>query len=341
MSPADWIRPANGKARAVVWQPADRFCTIIGRCSLAFTNVKFLTGPTAAGKSAVANELARLLDGEILSLDSMAVYCELDIGTAKPSAAERQAVPHHLVDLIEPTEDFSVAEYVAAAQTAVEQILERRRRPLFVGGSPLYLKALLRGLFDGPPADWVFRSELEEIARQEGSSALHARLATVDPAAAARLHPNDTRRLIRALEVYHRTGQPISSLQTQFAAVGDPNTCRAFVLDWPREELHRRVNARVDAMFAAGWIEELRRFLATGRTLSRTASQAVGYREILEHLAGKRDLAATVDLIKQRTRQFAKRQLTWLRSLPECRWIAMKNPLDSAAVASQIAAAGT
>jgi tRNA dimethylallyltransferase len=297
----------------------------------------FLTGPTAAGKSAVAIELARSLDGEILSLDSMAVYRGLDIGTAKPSPAERQAVPHHLIDLVAPTEDFSIAQYVDAAQEAVQQIFNRRRQPLFVGGSPLYLKAILRGLFDGPPADWEFRSELEEIALQEGSAALHARLAIVDPAAAARLHPNDTRRLIRALEVYHRTGQPISSLQTQFAAAHDAGACRVFVLDWPRGELHRRVNARVDAMFAAGWLEEVRRFAASGRTLSRTASQAVGYREILEHLAGHRALAETADLIKQRTRQFAKRQLTWLRSLPECRWIAVENPFDPTAVAQRIA----
>jgi len=299
----------------------------------------FLTGPTAAGKSVVAIELARRIDGEILSLDSMAVYRSLDIGTAKPSPSERQAVPHHLLDLLEPTDDFSIAQYLDAAQEVVQQILDRGRQPLFVGGSPLYLKAILRGLFDGPPADWKYRSELEDIARQEGSDALHARLATVDPAAAARLHPNDTRRLIRALEVFHRTGQPISSLQTQFAAARETDPCRVFVLDWPRDELHRRINARVDAMFAAGWVEEVRQFLVAGKALSRTASQAVGYREILEHLAGERDIAETTDLIKQRTRQSAKRQLTWLHSLPECRWIAVVNPFDPAAVAQQIAAA--
>jgi tRNA dimethylallyltransferase len=298
----------------------------------------FLTGPTAAGKSAVAIELARRIGGEILSLDSMAVYRSLDIGTAKPSLAERQAVPHHLLDLLEPTEDFSIAQYLDAAHLAVRQILNRQRRPLFVGGSPLYLKAILRGLFDGPPADWEFRGELEEIARREGSVALHARLATIDPAAAARLHPNDTRRLIRALEVFHRTGRPISDMQTQFDAPRNTAGPRVFVVDWPRDELHRRINARVDAMFAAGWIDEVRRFLESGKTLSRTASQAVGYREILEHLAGEREIAAASDLIKQRTRQFAKRQLTWLRSLRECRWIAVENPFDPAKVAQQIAA---
>ena len=264
--------------------------TIIGRCSLASTNVGFsrvrrLPASRRSRSNWLGGSAARFFHW--IRWPSIAA---LDIGTAKPSPAERQAVPHHLLDLLEPTEDFSIAQYLDAAHRAVRQILDRRRRPLFVGGSPLYLKAILRGLFDGPPADWEFRSELEEIARREGSAALHARLAAVDPAAAARLHPNDTRRLIRALEVFHRTGQPISSLQTQFDAPRDTTgACRVFVLDWPREELHRRINARVDAMFAAGWVEEVRRFLESGRTLSRTASQAVGYREILEHLAGERD----------------------------------------------------
>lgn len=303
----------------------------------------FLTGPTASGKSAVGIELARLIGGEILSLDSMAVYRELDLGTAKPTAAERKAVSHHLIDLVEPDEEFSVAQYSAAASRAVQDVLDRGRRPLFVGGSPLYLKALLRGLFDGPPADWALRGELAEVARLEGSAALHARLAAVDPAAAARLHPNDVRRLIRALEVYQRTGRPISSLQTQFAA--NQSTAhganrgverRVFALDWPRSELHRRIAERQEAMFAAGWIDEVRRLLSSGRSLSRTASQAVGYREIIEHLAGKRELAETAELIGQRTRQFAKRQLTWLRSLPECSWIAMEEPFHPAAVAKRI-----
>ncbi|HEX3997511.1 MAG TPA: tRNA (adenosine(37)-N6)-dimethylallyltransferase MiaA [Pirellulales bacterium] len=299
----------------------------------------FLSGPTASGKSAVANDLARRIGGEILSLDSMAVYRGLDIGTAKPPAAERQAVPHHLLDLVEPTEDFSVAQYIDAAERAVLEVLDRGRRPLFVGGSPLYLKALLRGLFDGPPADWDFRGELAEIARREGSAALHAQLAAVDLAAANRLHPNDTRRLIRALEVYHHTGQPISSMQTQFTAAGESGRRQVFVLDWPREQLHRRINDRVDAMFAAGWLDEARQFVDSGRALSRTASQAVGYRELLEHLAGERGFAETAELIKTRTRQFAKRQLTWLRSLTECRWIAVEQRIDPAAVAERIVVA--
>ena len=298
----------------------------------------FLTGPTAGGKSEVAIELARRIGAEILSLDSMAVYRGMEIGTAKPTPAQRQAVPHHLLDLATPNEDFSVAQYLDAAGEAVRQILARGHTPLFVGGTPLYLKALLRGLFDGPPADWPLRRELEETAQRDGSCQLHAQLAAVDPAAAARLHPNDTRRLIRALEVYHRLGQPISGLQQEFAIARAAGEGRVFVLDWPRDILRQRIDRRVEAMFAAGWVEEVRRLLSDGQTLSRTASQAVGYREIVEHLAGGADLAATILRIKQRTGQFAKRQLAWFRSLAECRWIPVAEPLDPAETAERIMA---
>jgi tRNA dimethylallyltransferase len=304
------------------------------------TDCWFLTGPTASGKSAVGLALAGRIGGEIISLDSMAVYRGMDIGSAKPTPAEQQAVPHHLLDLLGASEEFSVAQYVAAAADAARDILARGRAPLFVGGTPLYLKGLLRGLFDGPPADWALRRELEAIADRAGSAALHEQLAAVDPAAADRLHPNDTRRLIRALEVYHRAGQPISGLQRQFATARPAEECRVFVLDWPREALKRRIDARVEAMFAAGWIDEVRRLAADGKTLGRTASQAVGYCEIIDHLAGGPDLAETIARIQQRTRQFAKRQLTWFRSLAECRWIAVEEPFDPAAVAERIATAG-
>src|SRR5260221_572017 len=254
----------------------------------------YLTGPTASGKSAVGLELARRIGAEIISLDSMAVYRGMNLGTAKPSAAERTLIAHHLIDIVNPWEDFSVAQYLDRAHEAVREIQSRGRQPLFVGGTPLYLKALLRGLFSGPAADWNLRSELAEIARQEGSAGLHRRLAAVDPAAAAKLHPNDTRRLIRALEVFQRTGRPISEQQQQFnkPSTGEPPT--VFVLDWQREQLLRRIDDRVEAMFAAGLVDEVRGLLATGRPLSRTAAQAVGYREVFAHLDGKYDLASTI-----------------------------------------------
>jgi tRNA dimethylallyltransferase len=299
----------------------------------------FLTGPTASGKSAVGTELARRINAEIISLDSMAVYRGMNVGTAKPSATERQGIPHHLIDIVDPWEDFSVAQYLALADDAVRQIGRRGREVLFVGGTPLYLKALLRGLFSGPAADWALRRNLEEIAGCNGTAELHRRLAAVDPAAAAKLHPNDVRRLIRALEVHHRTGRPISEQQRQFDAQAADHR-PVFVLDWPRETLRERIDKRVEAMFAAGLVDEVRSLLAAERPLSRTAGQALGYRDVFEHLTGKYDLATTIDLVKLHTRQFAKRQLTWFRSLAECRWLQIADVFDPAAVAEKIALAG-
>ncbi len=307
---------------------------------LFFDEAWFLTGPTAGGKSSVALELARRIDAEIISLDSMAVYRGMDIGTAKPTLAERRAVPHHLIDIVEPGDEFSVARYLAAARQAVGDIRGRGRRALFAGGTPMYLKALLRGLFDGPTADPDLRDELMELAQREGSVGLHSRLAEIDPAAAAKLHPNDTRRLIRAIEVQRRSGQPISQQQREFERARPAEAGRVFVLNWPRATLHERINARVDAMFAAGLVEEVRGLLEHDRPIGRTAAQAVGYREVITYLQSGGDLTETIELVKRRTRQFAKRQLTWFRSLSECRWLAAGNPLDPAVVAEQIAAIG-
>jgi tRNA dimethylallyltransferase len=299
----------------------------------------YLTGPTASGKTVVGIELAQRLNAEIISLDSMAVYRGMDIGTAKPTANERAAVLHHLIDIVEPSENFSVAQYRRAALEAVQEIRRRGREVLFVGGTPLYLKAMLRGIFEGPPADWTRRRRLMDEAGVD-PSALHRRLQEVDPAAAARLHPNDTRRLIRAIEVYEATGTPISSLQRQFEIDRPADECRVYVLQWPRDVLHERIDLRVEAMFAAGLVEETRRLLHPDRPLGRTARQAVGYREVIAHLAGERDLAATIELVKLRTRQFAKRQLTWFRSLSECRNVPVVEPWDANEIAQRILSQG-
>jgi tRNA dimethylallyltransferase len=295
-----------------------------------------LTGPTAGGKTAVALELAALLDAEILSLDSMAVYRGMDIGTAKPTLEQRHAVPHHLVDLVEPDQDFSLARYVGVAEQTVRDIVERGRTPLFVGGTPLYLKGILRGIFTGPPADWPLRRRLQSLADETGAESLHARLAEVDPHTARRLHPRDVRRVIRALEVWEKTGQSITTLQQQFERARPPEACRVFVLDWPRPMLIERINARVDAMFEAGLVREVHDLLNHRPTLGHTASQALGYREVIEHLQGVRSLDETTDLVKRRTRQFAKRQMTWFRSLSECRFVAMAGR-DASEVASHLA----
>jgi tRNA dimethylallyltransferase len=303
-------------------------------------NCWFLTGPTAAGKTAAGVELARRIGAEIISMDSMALYRGMDIGTAKPTAQERQTVPHHLIDVLQPHEDFSLAQYLAAARTATEEIRGRGREVLFVGGTPLYLKGLLRGIFEGPPADWEFRRRLQDEAARQGPDWLHARLAEVDPTAAERLHPNDARRLVRALEVFEKTGLPISVQQRQFEVGRAAEECRVFVLDWPREELCTRIDRRVDQMFAAGLVDEVRGLLAQPRRPGKTAGQAVGYREVIEHVEGRWSLAEATDLVKLHTRQLAKRQGTWFRSLSECRFLAVSTPLDPIEVASRAVAEG-
>lgn len=298
----------------------------------------YVSGATAGGKTAVGVELARQAGGEIVSMDSMALYRGMDVGTAKPGEAERQAVPHHLIDVLDPSEECSLAQYLAMARRAAAEIRARGRQPIFVGGTPLYLKALLRGIFEGPPADWEFRRKLEAMASEQGPEALHEILRRVDPRSAERLGRRDARRAIRALEVFEKTGRPISELQQQFEQARPATECRVFVLDWPRQELYARIERRVEAMFESGLVAEVQTLLAAGRPLSRTARQALGYREVLEHLAGQRDLPETISLVKTRTRQFAKRQLTWFRSLSECRTVKVHGAWDATALAAQIRA---
>ncbi len=297
----------------------------------------FLTGPTASGKSAVGVELARRIGAEIISLDSIALYRGMDIGTAKPTVQERRDVPHHLIDVLDPHEEFSLAQYIEAAGRVAAEIAGRGRQVLFVGGTPLYLKGLLRGVFAGPPADWELRRRLADKARLHGSARLHERLSAIDPVAAARLHPNDTRRLIRAIEVFEKTGRPISELQRQFEIARPAEECRVFVLDWPRAELCDRIDRRVEQMFSAGLIEEIRKLLSGPRPLGRTARQAVGYREVIEHLEGRHTLTETIELVRRHTRQLAKRQCTWFRSLSECRFIAVCGELKPAQTAELVA----
>jgi tRNA dimethylallyltransferase len=300
------------------------------------TDCWYLTGPTASGKTAIGLELAQRLNAEIISLDSMAVYRGMDIGTAKPTPAEQTAVPHHLLDMVDPTYDFSLAEYVELTHKTVREIRSRGRDVLIVGGTPLYLKSLLRGLYQGPPPDWEFRRAIEQEVQQVGLEALRQRLEMVDPLSARKLHPNDLRRMIRALEVYKVTGQPISHQQTQFDEALSPEKCKVFTLAWPREELHRRIDERVDAMFAAGLVDEVRGLVAKFGQLGRTASQAVGYREVLQHLDGEFDLPTTIERVKFATHQFARRQETWFRGLQECRSLPQQPGRPPSDVAQEI-----
>jgi tRNA dimethylallyltransferase len=284
-----------------------------------FANALILTGPTASGKSALALDLADRLNAEIIAADSMTIYRGMDIGTAKPSVSDRSRVPHHLINVLDPWESAAVAWWLERAATSVAEIEGRGKAVLFVGGTPFYLKALLCGLFASPPSDQDLRARLEAEAEAYGVELLHAKLSTVDPESARRLHPNDVRRVVRALEVWHLTGKPLSAWQQQswWGSNGPrfrPGACLA--INVPREELYTRIDRRVEQMFAAGWVDEARRLQELDRPLSREASQALGYREIAEYLDGKRSLQETVPEVQMRTRQFAKRQLTWFRALP-------------------------
>jgi tRNA dimethylallyltransferase len=301
-----------------------------------FHDCWFLTGATAVGKTAVGIALARQISAEIISLDSMAIYRGMDIGTAKPTVMERSAVPHHLIDIVDPADEYSVAQYIDAAAAAVADIRTRGKEPLFVGGTPLYLKSLLRGLFAGPPADWQLRNEIETELATVGQQALYDRLAQVDPVAASHIHPHDTRRLIRALEVFRATGEPISHQQLQFDEGRPAEECRVFVLRRKREELHARIEGRVEAMIDAGLVDEARQLTAAS-ALGRTARQAVGYREALAYLANECSHDEMVERIKARTRRFAKRQGTWFRSLSECRFVDIFGDAEAIALAERIA----
>ncbi len=297
----------------------------------------YLTGPTASGKTAVGVALARILNAEVIAMDSMTLYRGMDIGTAKPTMVEREGVPHHLIDRIDPWESASVADYRSWAMEAVEAIEGRGHRALFVGGTALYLKALLRGLFDGPPADLGLRAALEDEAERLGNDALHARLAESDPTTAARLPVGDRRRVIRALEVFATTGQPLSSFQTEHQSPAQGVT--VFALERPRDELRRRIDQRVVEMFDAGLLDEVRRLRSGPRPLHLVPAQGVGYQEASAHLDGLMTRDEAIVRTQARTRQFSKRQGTWFRGLAECRAFPIVPGESAEATAARLAEA--
>jgi len=279
----------------------------------------FLAGPTACGKTALSLKLAGYLPAEIISLDSMAIYRGMDIGTAKPDATAQWMARHHLIDVVDPHEEFSVADYVEQCAAAAAEILARNRAPLFVGGTGLYLRAVLRGVFAGPAANAELRRQLEEREQREGEGTLYRELEERDPVTADRLHPNDQRRIVRALEVYELTGRPLSEQQRQSALPYEQRPRNVFWLSPPRAWLYDRINQRVDQMMEEGLVEEVRALLKQSPPIGKTARQALGYKEIIDHLEGQTSLPEAVEKLKTRTRQFAKRQHTWFRNLEECR----------------------
>ena len=280
-----------------------------------------ITGCTAGGKGKLAVELARRLSASVLSVDSMKVYGRMDIGTAKPSPADRAKIPHYLIDVVEPSESFSLGRYVELADAAIAQAQQRERPIIAVGGTGMYIRGLLEGVFEGPPADPEIRRELLDQAADQGSEHLYQQLQQCDPVAAERIHPNDLKRIVRALEVYTVTGKPISSFQQQFRSGNLRYPWLLIGLRRSKEDANHRINQRVHRMIQLGLVAEVETLLAEPNGLSPQAAQALGYAEIIDHLQGRLTLDDAVEKIKINTRRFAKSQRTWFRSFTDVTWL--------------------
>ncbi len=289
-----------------------------------------LVGPTASGKTALALAIAERAGAEVVSLDSMQVYRGMDIGTAKATQEERERVRHHMLDLVDPSERFDVQRFLAALAPVLRDVDERGARVLFVGGTAFYLKALTHGLFEGPPADLELRARLEQELAERGKEALHSELAAVDPRSAARLHPNDTRRVLRALEVHRQTGRPLSEAQQQWGwDGGDARGCERRLVGVGRsvEELDARIRSRASVMLDEGWAEEAEA-IRDSCGFGETAIQALGYEQVLRLLAGELTREECCAEIGLRTRQFARKQRTWYRKFEDIVWLDAGLPLE-------------
>jgi len=278
------------------------------------------------GKTEVAIEVAERLDGEIISADSRQVYRYLDIGTAKPTPQQRERIPQHLIDIVDPKEQFTAVDYGNLARKTIQEVFKREKTPIVCGGTGLYLRALTEGFFDGPPADAEIRVQMEKTADEEGVGALHRQLLQVDPEAAERIHPHDKKRIIRALEVFQICGKPLSLLQQegeyppkeyQFTKVG---------LIQRREELYKKIEKRVDNMIREGLLEEVKSLVERGYDRELVPLKTVGYKEMFEHLEEKYTLKRAIELVKRNTRRYAKRQLTWFRKDKEIHWFEIEVP---------------
>jgi len=290
--------------------------------TLLNTPLLVIAGPTGVGKTALSLALAERLNGEIVSADSMQVYRGMDIGTAKATAAERARVPHHLIDVCEPTEPFDVAVYTELAEAAVRDIQSRGKLPIVVGGTGFYIQALLKGLdFSEGAQDPVFREEMNRLADEVGNEALHRLLEKADPAAAAAIHPNNRKRVIRAMEYFRETGRRLSETNEEQKGQAPKHPALLIVLTLPREELYRRIDRRVDGMLAAGLREEVAALQERGCRRGMVSMQALGYKEILDELDGLLTPEEAEAKIRQESRRYAKRQLTWFRREKSAVWL--------------------
>ncbi len=286
--------------------------------TLRKNKIIFLVGPTAVGKTNVALKLAKKLRAEIISCDSMQVYKGMDIGTQKPSVADRKKIKHHMIDILTPDKEFSAADFRKRALRIIGALHKRGKIPLFVGGTGLYMKALLDGLFPSPPKDEALRRRLYKEAKKYGSGRLHEKLEKIDPKAAGKIHPNDTKKIIRALEICYITKKTVSEMRAGTRPLSNKYDVRIIGLIRPREELYKRIDERVEEMFQQGFLDEAKRFVR--RKLSITAKQAIGYREAFDYLNGRISLEEAKELIKKNTRRYAKRQLTWFGADKRIKW---------------------
>lgn len=300
--------------------------------------IPVLVGATASGKTAAGVVLAKFIGAEVISADSMQIYKKMAIGTAKPTAEEMAGVPHHLIDCVEPDEAFSVADYQKLAGAAIEDILSRGKVPLIVGGTGLYINALtMPWIFAGPPSDKTNRAALEKAYDEQGAAVLYAKLKSVDPEAAAKIHPNNRKRVVRALEIYESTGKTKSAWERETQAVPLPYDYVLLGLTMPREKLYARIDKRVDQMMAAGLLDEVHRLLDAGYSPELLSMQALGYKELVPVLRDHANLAEQVRILKRDTRHFAKRQLTWFRRDKRIHWFDAQDYSGTRALAEAMA----
>ncbi len=287
-------------------------------------------GPTASGKTGLGIELAKAFGGEVVSADSMQVYRRLDIGTAKPDMEERAGIVHHMMDVAEPTESYSVARYCNEASAVIRDIHARGKLPIIVGGTGLYTDNLVSNTdFSSPQGDERLRAELNAVAEEKGREYVHGLLRDLDPDEAERIHPNNLKRVIRSIELIRTSGESRESLNSK-SRRPSPYSAIWLGIQWPREELYRRINKRVGIMLDKGLVEEVRRELLPIRDIAPTAIQAIGYKEILEYFDGRATLDEAVENIRQSSRRYAKRQLTWFRRNEAINWLTPENPVNSA-----------
>jgi len=298
--------------------------------------ILIIAGPTAVGKTDASLLLAREQGAEIVSADSMQVYRGMDIGTAKPSPGQRKQVYHHLIDVADPAQPYSVGDYYRDARATIEAILGTGGTPIVVGGTGLYIRALMRGLFHGPPRDLELRERLLLKETEYGEGALYADLVRLDPEAAVKIHPNDLRRTVRALEVFHLKERKLSDLHREHAFKDTPFRFHLVFLVRSRPELYARIEQRVDHMIAEGLEDEVKGLVLKGYSGDLVSMQAIGYSHFIEHFNGRASLAETVELLKRDTKRFAKRQFTWFRREPDARWVDITGLQDPADIVARI-----